>query len=305
MSANSVVNYTVDEGFKVCTDNNNQRLGGCEAYTHSIAVHSFDAFAGSGVDSYQLSEIVQDLYYTNDDARLNNDGDMVFGCLPPSNYNLYVQDDVTVCTAATNIVVTGDEALALAITDYNLQHSYYHCVATTSQAAGDTEVGSLQILAINGVALPTDPQLTYTFFGSDYPACNTPIGTQLAKGNYTVTITDTQTGCSLIQSFAINYINMVSFSGDITVAGGVVIDVEVPPIFDDMAQVRVTLPQDMYLSLKVYNSNGSLVKTFANNEFKLAGIYNYLHNASGLPNGVYQYVVKIAKRKKNDAGFKY
>ena len=61
-----------------------------------------------------------------------------------------------------------------------------------------------------------------------------------------------------------------------------------PNPFNPETNIRFTLPEDGYTSLKIYNILGKEVKTLIN-EYKSRGSYTIKFNAEGLPGGVYFY----------------
>ena len=61
-----------------------------------------------------------------------------------------------------------------------------------------------------------------------------------------------------------------------------------PNPFNPQTKINFSIPESQFISLRVYNSLGELVKELLN-EYKEAGSYSIEFNASGLSSGVYIY----------------
>ncbi|MBK9458908.1 MAG: hypothetical protein IPN94_05615 [Sphingobacteriales bacterium] len=273
-------------------------------------------FAGSGEFQYQLDKldgtgaIVSTYLDNNVRAIWQPNGNLSFECLEPANYSLLVTDQATACTDELNLSITNDGAMTMALTD-EVKNSYRVCLVSAGQSP-DKRTGKITISAINGTPIE-ELYNDYTFAWSDCASCTQPIRDNLAKGTYTVTVTHRPTGCTYTKTYEVVYNNIQVVSGGFVVDnGGISINdpepalrIDAPSVFDDQAQVRLELPQDMYLNLKVYNTNGVMVKQILDNELKTKGVHFYMHNATNLPNGLYTYVVKGCEEQKTDTGFKY
>ncbi len=64
-----------------------------------------------------------------------------------------------------------------------------------------------------------------------------------------------------------------------------------PNPFNPATVIDYALPQNSFVSLKVYNSLGQEISTLVN-ESKQAGTYHVNFNAAGLPSGVYYYILR-------------
>jgi hypothetical protein len=273
-------------------------------------------FAGSGGFSYALNKldgtgaVVSVFDDNNSRAIWQPNGNISFECLEPANYSLLVTDQATACTDELNLSITNDGAITMALTD-EVKNSYRVCLVSAGQLP-DKRTGKITISAINGTPIE-ELYNDYTFAWSDCASCTQPIRDNLAKGTYTVTVTHRPTGCTYTKTYEVVYNNIQVVSGGFVVDnGGISINdpepalrIDAPSVFDDQAQVRLELPQDMYLNLKVYNTNGVMVKQILDNELKTKGVHFYMHNATNLPNGLYTYVVKGCEEQKTDTGFKY
>ncbi|MBX7041461.1 MAG: T9SS type A sorting domain-containing protein [Ignavibacteria bacterium] len=68
-----------------------------------------------------------------------------------------------------------------------------------------------------------------------------------------------------------------------------------PNPFNPATKISFDLPQDSRVSLVIYDLLGREVTRLVNNEFKVAGRYEYEFNASGLASGVYFYRLEARK----------
>ena len=314
---NNSVDYEILPSHEICGDN-----GLCKTLlptgtgTGSIKIKP-NIFAGSGEFQYILKklntagEIVNIFQDNNVRAIWQPNGNLSFECLEPANYRLNVIDQATACTdEINNLNISNEGTMIMALSD-EVKNSYRLCVAEAGTSP-DKRTGKISITAINGTPIE---QLynDYIFVWSDCATCSQPSRENLAKGTYTVTVTHRPTGCTTTKTYEIVFNNIQVVSGGIVVDNGSVsindpeptLKIDAPAIFDDQAQVRLELPQDMYITLKVYNTNGVMVKEILNNELKTKGIHYYMHNATNLPNGLYTYVAKGCEEQKTDSGFKY
>lgn len=60
-----------------------------------------------------------------------------------------------------------------------------------------------------------------------------------------------------------------------------------PNPFDESVQISFYLPSPQKVSLAVYNTQGKLIQSFANNTFLQAGLHSYQLSSNVLPSGVY------------------
>lgn len=314
------VEYLVNPSHTICGNN-----GLCKTLlptgtgTGSLKITP-NIFAGSGEFRYQLNKldatgaIVSTYADNNVRAIWQANGNLAFECLEPATYNLVVTDQATACTdQIDNLSITNQGAMPIALTD-ELTNSYRLCLSEPGQLP-DRKTGKISILTVNGVAVQeiTNNNNDYTFAWSDCATCTEATRSNLAKGTYTVTVTHRPTGCSVSKTYEVLYNNITVVSGGFVVDnGGVSINdpepslrITAPSIFDDQAQVRIDVPQDMYITITVYNTSGVQVKKILDNQLKTKGIYYYMHNATNLPNGLYTYIVKGCEEQDYDTGFKY
>lgn len=311
----------VREAFDICTQTEESKQGYCQHLalpgTGSLIIEPYNVFVGSGEFSYFLKRldangnIIATVPDTAPSATWEANGKLTYHCLEPGNYKVQVSDIVGDCSAESNTLQIEDAGTFSWNVEAAVQNSYRVCVAPAGQN-GDRKVGRIDITYINGVS-PSEMEGECIYSWSDCANCNTPSREGLAKGIYTVTITHIASGCSTTRSYEILFNNVTIVSGGFVVDnGGVtfndpepVLRIEAPSIFDDQAQVSIHLPQDMYITLSVYNSSGVLVKKILENQLKSKGVHYYMHNATNLPNGLYTYVVKGCEEQDYDSGVKY
>jgi len=65
-----------------------------------------------------------------------------------------------------------------------------------------------------------------------------------------------------------------------------------PNPFNPKTKIKFTLPQNTFVSVKVYNVTGELVATLVNNEYKNAGHYDVAFDGSSFASGVYFYTIE-------------
>jgi hypothetical protein len=61
-----------------------------------------------------------------------------------------------------------------------------------------------------------------------------------------------------------------------------------PNPFNPETEINFTLPENNFVTLKVYDVSGRLIKELVN-DFRTAGNYSVNFNASGIPSGIYFY----------------
>lgn len=250
---------------------------------------------GSGCYAYVISynrwfmdiPEVERQFFT-EDLTPQPDGSLLLDqCLDTGFYLIIAIDRVSGCIVGESTVSIPTGTLTTpVITQSNLLPVPY-C------AAGQC-TGVVNVFQVNGAVPTTD---MFTFQWSDCNSCNTPNRNNLCVGTHTVTVTDNTTGCMSTQQYTIQQTYYTN--------GTVSYNVEVPVAFNDITNVKISIPQDDYVTIKVYNSLGVPVKTLAENEMRPAGQYNFTHDATSLPNGVYYYVLKVCGGQKTDSGFKY
>ena len=77
-----------------------------------------------------------------------------------------------------------------------------------------------------------------------------------------------------------------------------------PTIYDNTANLRLSLNYDTEVTIDVYDLYGSPIKRLIDREAKQAGEYYLQDNTTNAPNGVYIYVVKACNQTKADIGIK-
>jgi hypothetical protein len=65
-----------------------------------------------------------------------------------------------------------------------------------------------------------------------------------------------------------------------------------PNPFNPSTQIKFALPQNTFVSVKVYSIAGELVSTLVNNEFRTAGYYEVLFDGTNHASGVYFYIIE-------------
>ena len=61
-----------------------------------------------------------------------------------------------------------------------------------------------------------------------------------------------------------------------------------PNPFNPSTKINFSLPERLFISLKIFNSLGEEIETLLNEEFE-KGSYEYEWNAANLPSGIYFY----------------
>jgi hypothetical protein len=64
-----------------------------------------------------------------------------------------------------------------------------------------------------------------------------------------------------------------------------------PNPFNPSTDIKYALPQDNYVTIKVYNAIGEEIAVLVNNEWKQTGRYSVNFDASNLPSGIYFYTI--------------
>ncbi len=67
-----------------------------------------------------------------------------------------------------------------------------------------------------------------------------------------------------------------------------------PNPFNPITTIKYSIPEDNFVTIKVYDINGKEIRTILN-EFKMAGFYTITFDASGLSSGVYFYSIYSGK----------
>ena len=65
-----------------------------------------------------------------------------------------------------------------------------------------------------------------------------------------------------------------------------------PNPFNPSTQIKFALPQNTFVSVKVYNIAGELVATLVNNEYRNAGYYDVAFDGTNLASGIYFYKIE-------------
>ncbi|MBZ0202186.1 MAG: T9SS type A sorting domain-containing protein [Ignavibacteria bacterium] len=64
-----------------------------------------------------------------------------------------------------------------------------------------------------------------------------------------------------------------------------------PNPFNPSTQISFSIPQNTFITLRVYNAVGQLVVTLVNNEYRIAGQYDVDFDGTGLASGIYFYTI--------------
>ncbi len=124
----------------------------------------------------------------------------------------------------------------------------------------------------------------------------------LCAGNYRVTVTDMETGCSTTKT-----INILMSSGS---GGGTNIDDSEPDlrlfpvVYSSNTTITYDIKEDAEVTLKVYNALGQPVTTLVNSESKAPGTYTLQHNSESLNSGIYIYHLQVCNKVKGKLGIK-
>ncbi len=65
-----------------------------------------------------------------------------------------------------------------------------------------------------------------------------------------------------------------------------------PNPFNPKTKIKFTIPQNTFVSMKVYNVTGELVVTLVNNEYRNAGYYDVAFDGSSFASGIYFYTIE-------------
>ncbi|MCC7223643.1 MAG: M4 family metallopeptidase, partial [Chitinophagales bacterium] len=113
----------------------------------------------------------------------------------------------------------------------------------------------------------------------------------LCGGTYSVTVSDIETGCA---TTATGQVGIIVTSGNTEVvtyaAAAELIKPDIrlaPALFDSQTKVEYTLPEDGFVTIKVYNLQGILVETLLSNEYRTAGNYQINDEGGEYANGLY------------------
>jgi hypothetical protein len=69
-----------------------------------------------------------------------------------------------------------------------------------------------------------------------------------------------------------------------------------PNPFNPITKIYYEIPEDGFVTLKIYNALGKEIKTLIN-ENKIAGSYEIEFDASGLPTGIYFNVLQVGDKR--------
>jgi hypothetical protein len=70
------------------------------------------------------------------------------------------------------------------------------------------------------------------------------------------------------------------------------LDQNYPNPFNPSTEIKFTIPQNTFVTLKVYNAIGQVVAELVNNEYKNAGSYSVSFDGSKLASGIYFYSIE-------------
>jgi hypothetical protein len=143
--------------------------------------------------------------------------------------------------------------------------------------------------------------------GSDTPDCVGNWHGNLCSGIYSVTVTDTQTGCTAVANFNIGL--LLTVQGNTVLTYTALLDEPrirlSPTLFDNTTRVNYDLPEDAFVTIKAYNLQGVLVKTLVDDEYREAGSYELNNEAGEFNNGLYLFSLEVCDRNKTQIGIKY
>ena len=67
-----------------------------------------------------------------------------------------------------------------------------------------------------------------------------------------------------------------------------------PNPFNPTTEIRYSIPNNSFVTLKVYNAIGQIVAELVNNEYKESGSHNVVFDGSNLASGIYFYKLEAA-----------
>jgi len=67
-----------------------------------------------------------------------------------------------------------------------------------------------------------------------------------------------------------------------------------PNPFNPITEISFDLPKSAYVSIKIYNALGELVKTLVNNEYKTEGAYTVKFDGTNFASGIYFYSLWVS-----------
>ncbi len=141
------------------------------------------------------------------------------------------------------------------------------------------------------------------------PDCSGAWHGNLCSGNYSVTVTDSQTGCTAQANFSVGmYVSQGNISVLTYTAAAELIKPDIrlaPALFDSQTKVEYTLPEDGFVTIKVYNLQGILVETLLSNEYRTAGNYQINDEGGEYANGLYLFSLEVCNRNKAVIGIKW
>ncbi|MBK8473669.1 MAG: hypothetical protein IPL33_16790 [Sphingobacteriales bacterium] len=192
------------------------------------------------------------------------------------------------------------EALSASNLSADITHSHSNC--------GDDICDGAVTVAVSGTGSGQ-----YEYEWSDgcqsSPDCSGAWHGNLCSGNYSVTVTDSQTGCTAQADFAVGmYVSQGNISVLTYTAAAELIKPDIrlaPALFDSQTKVEYTLPEDGFVTIKVYNLQGILVETLLSNEYRTAGNYQINDEGGEYANGLYLFSLEVCNRNKAVIGIKW
>ena len=132
----------------------------------------------------------------------------------------------------------------------------------------------------------------------------------LCSDNYSVTVTDTQTGCTAQTNFSIGLYITQSNSQILTYPSlyGDIIKPDIklaPSLFDSQTKINYRLPEDGFVTIRVYNTQGILIETLVSNEYRNAGEYQLNDEGGTYANGAYLFSLEVCDKNEAVIGIKY
>ncbi len=79
----------------------------------------------------------------------------------------------------------------------------------------------------------------------------------------------------------------------------------IPALFDSQTKVEYTLPENGFVTIRVYNMQGILVETLVSKEYRDAGSYQLNDEGGDYTNGLYLFSLEVCDRNKAVVGVKY
>ncbi|OWY20621.1 hypothetical protein C7N43_00015 [Sphingobacteriales bacterium UPWRP_1] len=218
---------------------------------------------------------------------VNGNSNHTLTCLGAGVYDLTLEFNNEIIQIPDAITVTG-----IYLNDAGLQvtHTSQPSIAACSSDQCNGQI-SLSVSGGSG---------SYTYYWSDcipppgemMLPCNSPLRNQLCSGSYTVTITDDLTGCQTVYTANLSLYYPPN--------AGVLSDNEFsvsPTVFSGSTTLTYRVGYDAQVSISMFSSQGILVDSPIQQEFRAEGQYNMTHSPpSGLPQGVYYYVLYVCEQ---------